>query len=554
MSIATAIVTWRAILMVATDKTPRLIWITSILTASVMLSAPVLRASTAIEPFALNNLMAALLMLLAASEIVRRRGPNDTHASAGRALMPCFMTGILFGLAFCNHHSMAFAFPIAIALIPEKTTLTPRNASRFIKITARRTLLATGGFLIGCLPMAWFLFERNSVNGPVWGDWTQFWPQLLRHLLRTGYGTFQLTAVATGYVWSGPWFMLKSFAGNLGLLLPLACVGCVSLIRSRSRSQTKNHLAFQLILVTTVCFLNSGLVMSLLFRQDQTSEAMEIMSRFVALPLLFLTPFLSLSIARLIDQQGLQETLQGIRKFDTTVISALLMGIAMLIIPVVAPLPYGPRSRSQEIITNAHLDAAMLAANARPEGSLESDTKLPPIVVTTSDLDFFGMNYKNARRMVGLQPAILIQSGLWTTPWHRKKALSALEHAGFNISPEVAVALHRSQDSNQLFQVLIDLLKDLSRVTPVNLASGTFPGIEELEANSFPLGPFIRVAGAEAHLPPHTIVIRMNEDLSKIIAEKIGTRRPSTAWESHALDGWRRSRIALGLPADPTGQ
>lgn len=293
------------------------------------------------------------------------------------------------------------------------------------------------------------------------------------------------------------------------------------------------------------------MVMPLMFRQEFTPASEEIMSRFTALPLLFLSPLLSLGIARLADLKELREVIESIRHRDRGIVLALLAGLALIIPALVAPVSTSQRSRRNEIIANAHLDTAMVAANVRPAGSLKGDQPLPAIVVTTSDLDYFGVAYKNTREVPGSQPAILIQSGLWSTRWHRKQVLSALEKAGIPLAPAKFELLTGQLEIDKSFQMLAELLKTLSGVTPVNLATGTFPGIAGLEEPSFPLGPFIRVVGGESQLPPHAAVMQINQELSKILVEKIGARHPSTAWEDHALDGWRRSRAALGLPPDP---
>ncbi|MEY4630756.1 MAG: hypothetical protein RIQ81_876 [Pseudomonadota bacterium] len=531
MSVATAWLAWRAFLKISPNKTPELVWRAAFASGLVMLTFPVLRASTAIEPFAANNLMAAALMLVAARELAGKEKTSRTGQDWWT--WNGFATGLLFGLAFCNHHSLAFAAPMALAMFPLS-----RKQLRGLAVS----ILA--GFTAGCLPMVWFAVAATNTSGLMWGDWSNFGNQLVRHLFRLGYGTFRLTAEASGTFWSGPWFMIQVLGRSLGGLAVLAAAGVV-IASQQGFGLGKPGKKFAQI--TFASFLGSGLLMPVLFRLNPAPDTAEVMARFAALPVIFLIPLVAFGVAPL-TSRALRSSLRN-QTINTKRFLALAVvtGVAVMIAGALNAPKLPVRSwggRSGETLTNLHLDKAAEAA------TLPSATR-PPVIVTNSDLDYFGNLYKAARQIPGRPPAVVIQSGLWPTRWHREAVLRDLAKTGFNLPATWVTSGQEFMEIEDSFRLLAAILTHLSKATPVNLATGNFPGMAPLLASSYPLGPFVRILAAEEAIPPHEEVLRLNEDLSKAIRAWTASHRPATAWENHALEGWRRSWTALGLPAVP---
>ena len=521
MSMATAWLIWVGITTV--QNRPRL---AAAATLIVMLASPVWRASTGLEPFALNDLMGAGLMFLAASSLAGRKGL-------------AFPTGMVFGLAFCNHHSLAFAFPLALPAL----ALAAPSALTILERTHLRSNLTTaaGGFILGLLPLVWFATQRNNTAGFVWGDWSDFLSRLDNHLFRRNYGTLSLKAGADGGWLSGPLFMLKVYGQSLSWIwLAVAIWGGFSGINAFRKFEW----------ACLAAFLSTGIVMPMLFRMEAASDTAEIMRRFGALPLIFLAPAIAIGLARL--QARLPANLPVRWHHAPAATLIIVIGLHGL-------LQFKTSNRRLETLADTHLSASLAALqqvvmsprSASPQKSQAKSQAKSPWIVTNTDLDFFGFTYKTATMM---PKPVVIQTGLWPSLWYRRQSLKFLAESGVQISPEAAALLLTPLAPDEDFKILQKILFAALRDHRLFLSAGVFPGMNALIDTSYPVASFIQpiAAGNEAEMPPHSAMIRINEHFSQPVLAALEGNTWQTYWEHYSLDGWRRTWTALAAASEST--
>lgn len=479
-------------------------WLAAAATVAVMVAAPVWRASTGLEPFALNDLMAAGLIFFAAKIMSQPNPPREGHAT---------LTGLIFGLAFCNHHSLAFAAPLALPLLT-RGQMRPMLRG------------ATGGFIAGLLPMLWFAIERRAGTGFVWGDWSDFMPALENHVLRRSYGMLSLKTNSLGTWADGPLFMAQVYTeGMSGFWLLLAAFGTMSAISKKQRFEW----------LCLAAFATTGIAMPILFRMAPSGDGPEIMARFGALPLLTLAPLIA---------SGLVSLNRQIRPRWHHWAAAGL--IAALGLHAAAQLPSS--NRRLETISNTHLEASLAATPPGPDEPKRRATW----IVTNSDLDFFGFTYKTA----GLTPRpVIIQSGLWPSLWYRRQTLIELTRSGVEIPLTTIKNLSEGITVQESFIGLSQIINHSKAKDAIFLSTGSFPGIARLAADSYPTGSFIRLTSeGSTDFPPNSTLVRQNEILVQPLIDALsGTKCCRTAWESFSLDGWRRTWAALAATSKAMG-
>ncbi len=169
------------------------------------------------EVFALNDLLAALLLLFAV-RYVRSGETRDALIGA-----------VVFGLGMANHHAILFVgLPLGVLLIA-------REPKRWLAPKALGLLLAC--FAAGLLPDLYLPIAARTASPATWGDERSL-GGFMTHLLRHEYGTLRLGAGSyTAQVGFGTQLLL--FGGFLlrelaFVALPLACVGVWAGWRSRS--------------------------------------------------------------------------------------------------------------------------------------------------------------------------------------------------------------------------------------------------------------------------------------------------------------------------------
>ncbi len=501
-------------------------WCVAAAVLAVMLATPVWRASTGIEPFALNNLMAACLILVAARSLTSRpvREQRQVRTTA-------FFTGLLFGLAFCNHHSLAFAVPMALPALG----VTRRGAVRDALPGA------AAGFIAGLIPIVWFVIQRDNHSGLVWGDWDDFLARLDTHLFRRDYGTLNLKTGAAGGWWDGPLYLTSVYGKGLTWIWSaVALAGLISSLRGLASGQKDRTLTLEALAVAS--FLTTGLFMPALFRLQPAPDAAEIMERFAALPLLFV----AIPAASLLYRAG--------SLVDTTVSGAnarkLFLAACAAAVTFQGANQFQHSDRGRESIADTHIKASVAAiGQSGPQGTAGRSW-----IVTNSDLDFFGFTYWTA----DMTPRpIVIQTGLWTSLWYRKKVLADLLRNAVILDQALMTQLEQHIPESLAFDALTRILQEAARTDAVFLSQGTFPGVEKLLEVTYPLASFIRVMDpspqSSATQPSHGEIVDANANWSAPLMKALAGNPCRTAWECYALDGWRRTWTALEASSRAAG-
>lgn len=173
------------------------------------------------EVFALNNLMVALLLLLAVAYADTK---NPRYAYAG---------ALVFGLGLSNHHTVVFVG------VPLAAWVLWRGRGELLKPRALALMVAL--FAAGLLPYLYLPWAGSRAAAVSWGatnTWAGFWS----HVLRREYGTFQLAVTGLAPQTSGgemvsAWF--RDLLGQVGWWgLGLAVVGFIA---STWRTEWKRH-------------------------------------------------------------------------------------------------------------------------------------------------------------------------------------------------------------------------------------------------------------------------------------------------------------------------
>ncbi|NDE15669.1 DUF2723 domain-containing protein [bacterium] len=500
-------------------------WCVAAAVLCVMLASPVWRASTGIEPFALNNLMAACLVWIAATALTSR--PAATERCTQNM---AFATGLLFGLAFCNHHSLAFAAPMAL----------PALAGSRRRLTRAAIWGTVSGFVTGLLPMVWFLLEMDSTAGLVWGDWSRFLARLPVHIFRRDYGTLSLTSGATGHWWNGPRYLVTVFEPGLTWVWSaIALAGMAATLRQITTRQTRSHATLEGLAIA--CFLTTGFLMSALFRLEPTPDSAAIMDRFAALPLIFLaTPIAGFlyRVTSIVDH--------GLRPAPQRLILAFL---AMALV-FQAAHQFSRSDRGRESIADLHIRAS-LAALRDPLASSDSGRVW---IVTNTDVDFFGFQYWTADM---IPRPVIVQTGLWTSVWYRKKILKDLGQSGVVFDPALTATLEERIPEDLAFAALSRILIGAARQGRVFLSTGNFPKMDALLDVTYPVASFVRVLtpGPEtsASVPSHQDIVDANVKYSAPLLKALAANPCNTAWECYSLEGWRRTWMALEVSSRAIG-
>lgn len=247
-------------------------------TVAVFLSAPVWRCSTTIEPFALNLLLAALVLTVIQRLISRSHDSNR--------LVWIGVLGALFGLGFCNHHTLVFLLPLALfALWHSRTKVLPATLSFF------------GGALLGLVPLLYFSFHQQ---GPlVWGDWSHFYERLIIHLFRREYGTFSLASGNEASWYRAPVHLVQQLLHDLSYLyLVAAILGVYSLLKKKVTEPQNGFLVWG-ILGTAIL---AGPLMFSLFHMETGLAELPAMDRFSAFPIFLLAPLIGFGLSALQKQ------------------------------------------------------------------------------------------------------------------------------------------------------------------------------------------------------------------------------------------------------------
>jgi hypothetical protein len=199
----------------ASSRWTRAPWAGVLAGALFAFSPVVWRMAVCAEVFALNNLMIALVLLLAV------RYDEDPDPRTARA------TALAIGLGLSNHHTLVLAAAPLLAWMfwrgrPDLTR-------------PRRLLELAAAFGLGLLPYVYLPLAAHGSSPVSWGradTWSGFWT----HVTRAEYGTFQLASDSAAAATSG-WTTVASFGQSLWEALGpagtlLAAAGLVTCLAS----------------------------------------------------------------------------------------------------------------------------------------------------------------------------------------------------------------------------------------------------------------------------------------------------------------------------------
>ncbi|MEW5848796.1 MAG: DUF2723 domain-containing protein [Myxococcota bacterium] len=355
---------------------------------TVFLSAPVWRDATTVEPFGLNLLQAALVLLCTWRFL-------DDNANRARWAL---LLGVGFGTGVCNHHSLAFLAPATLVIL---------GMTSWRKRDARPVAAFLVGGVLGLVPLV-YLFTTDSQTALSWGDTSArgwWW----RHLLRADYGTFSLKHGAGGMPSALPLF-LRGLPGALSVgAAVLVGLGVWQATRARD-----GKLRGFLVVNVVHLVLLLGVFMTLA-RLESDGTARLIIQRFFALPLVLLAPWILL---------GWQVVTERVPERMAHVVA-----VAFMLIHVSLQLP--DAERRSEVFSDMHVGNAL---GHLPEGA---------VVVTGSDADYLALSY--GREVLGLAPTTVITTvSLWDTPWYRARVRQRVPELGdgsvvTSLQPVVAV-------------------------------------------------------------------------------------------------------------------
>ena len=312
---------------------------------AIFAAAPVvIEMNTEAEVFALNNLMAALILWLAA-----RGGPLRGAWRAG-------VLGLVAGLGLCDHVTCALLAPVGILGVVRGA----REARAAVAIP-----LAIAGFVLGLVPYAYLLITAENARS--WGRHIDSLHALMFHFLRKDYGGPGAFAPNRPSV---PMLAnLGEFARTLGrwwLYVP-ALLGIVTFVRRimKPSEEGETRVAWALLAAT---FLIAGPILVLRFNVELEGPGLFTVHRFHLLPALIL----AVPIAA-----GFSELLPRVPKLTGWIGEAL--GAIIFIALLVLALPFLQAVHSPAVENNVKNMLRSLPQNA-------------VVVVAEDDLDF-GSSY-----------------------------------------------------------------------------------------------------------------------------------------------------------------
>ena len=229
---------------------------------AVLAASPVVvEMSTEAEVFALNNLMAATILWLAATN-----GPLRGLARAGAL-------GLVAGLGLCDHVTCVLLAPIGLVGVVRGA----REARRLVPALT----LATAGFVVGLLPYTYLLVTAENARS--WGRHLDGLHALMFHVLRYDYGG--PGAFAPNHP---PLPMLDNLAelarslGRWWLWLPVV-LGLVTLARRSARREER----WSWVALAS-SFLLAGPLLVLKFNVELEGPGLFVVHRFHLLPAVIL--------------------------------------------------------------------------------------------------------------------------------------------------------------------------------------------------------------------------------------------------------------------------
>ena len=193
----------------------------ALVTVCFSLSTPVWRVANTIEPFALNLLLASIVVYMSLQD---RRSRFDS-----------LWLGLIFGCGFSNHHTLALLLP---GLLYSRWPVSWQATRSFL-----------WGFLLGLVPFVYVLMPSQATVLS-WGEWSgrsglSLGRDLLWHAFRGDYGTFNLS-LGNQYSWQSwlvLWTNLPRFLSYL--FVPTLVAGAWGVVRGLRGSDQKKHITLR---------------------------------------------------------------------------------------------------------------------------------------------------------------------------------------------------------------------------------------------------------------------------------------------------------------------
>ncbi|MBL9019498.1 MAG: DUF2723 domain-containing protein [Myxococcales bacterium] len=323
----------------------------------------VLRTHTEAEAFALNALVVAAVLWLAAVE-----GPLRGRRRA-------FTLGLVAGLGLANHLTCVLIAPVGILGVVRGA----RESS------PRALLAAAGGLALGRAPYLYLLAAPDTPAS--WGA-AHSAGDVVGYFLRSDYGGAGACA-PHGELDTGA--HLAALAGSIGRgwLYAPALAGLVALgVRAAVAKDTGEPRAGWAMLAVSLVI--AGPVLALKFNLPAEGLGLLMVERFHLLPILLLAPAVSIALDRVPLRPRLGEP----------------VAVIVLAAAVALSLPSYQRYTTPAVETGVRNLLGSLPANA--------------VVITRSDDLYFGTTYVQA--VLGLRPDVVqVAWGLVTLPWYRER-------------------------------------------------------------------------------------------------------------------------------------
>ncbi|HUS31601.1 MAG TPA: DUF2723 domain-containing protein [Kofleriaceae bacterium] len=426
----------------------------SIAVAIVSGAPVVLRLHTSAEVFAMNDLVAALVIWLAAAA-----GPL-------RGVRRALVLALVAGLGLADHHTCALLAPVGLLGVVRGIRESDNKAGA--------TAAAFGGLLVGLSPYLYLFGAPHSAAS--WGNPSSF-SELLAHFTRKDYGGIGAFSPVPGEVDVGA--NLRALAMTLGrawLWAPAVIALGALVLRSVQRSEDGEPRSGWIALAIT--FLLAGPLLIARFNVPPVGIGLFICQRFHLLAVIVLTvPAAAaldagFTLARRVEVGLLRRAL--VRE---------LVAVAVFGAAAGASLPH---------LLETHSPAV-------EKGVVNILQSLPPdaVVLGTADDLHFGALY--VQQVRGIRKDVdVITWPMTTMRWYREqfaaRGLAIDPHAPGDEVPSLRVARQLLASGRPLF---------------VEISMGTI--LQTFE--SYPHGVLFRVLPPGTHKPDLDEILRINRDL-----------------------------------------
>lgn len=244
------------------------------------LAPPILEHHTQPEVFALNNLLASLLILTASPRL---------NISWHKRVLGL---GLLAGLGLSHNHTLVLLAPIGIYGVLYGVSQSSNNAKK----RGFALLLGISGILLGLLPYLYLNYAQN--HRPLaflWGD-AKSLHGMLDLFLRRDYGTFELRANEEGV---GPITQWK-YLGETWMSAFLYLGPALAFTGMWRTKHSKQRLAWSMLMLSLVC--TGPLFLLLVQTNPYTSRfTLDLVGKFHILFILVSTPFIGMGFDIILD-------------------------------------------------------------------------------------------------------------------------------------------------------------------------------------------------------------------------------------------------------------